>query len=86
MSWSGGKDSAAALHELINADECEVVALLPPSRKSTGASAITACGGAARTAGGGDRHSLDKIYLPSGPNQPCTNDVYEQIMGGVMAG
>jgi diphthamide synthase (EF-2-diphthine--ammonia ligase) len=28
MSWSGGKDSAVALHELLKAGQCEVVALL----------------------------------------------------------
>ena len=28
MSWSGGKDSAMALHELLHDDEHEVVALL----------------------------------------------------------
>ena len=29
---------------------------------------------------------LVKIYLPSGPNMPCTNEVYEQIMGAVLEG
>jgi diphthamide synthase (EF-2-diphthine--ammonia ligase) len=28
---------------------------------------------------------LEKIYLPSGRFQPCTNEIYEQIMGDVMA-
>ena len=28
---------------------------------------------------------LEKIYLPSDKSQPCTNEVYEQIMGNVMA-
>ena len=28
---------------------------------------------------------LEKVYLPSGKNQPCTNEVYEEIMGAVMA-
>ena len=86
MSWSGGKDSAAALHELINADEYEVVALLTSVSEEY-----------RRISHHGVREALleqqaeaigiplDKIYLPSGPNQPCTNDVYEQIMGGVMA-
>ena len=27
---------------------------------------------------------LTKIYLPSGKDTPCTNEVYEQIMGRVM--
>jgi uncharacterized protein (TIGR00290 family) len=27
---------------------------------------------------------LEKVFLPSGPDQPCTNDVYERIMGAVM--
>jgi len=41
--WSGGKDSAMALHALQSAGESRVTALLPPSRKSTTASACTAC-------------------------------------------
>ena len=28
---------------------------------------------------------LEKVYLPSGNSHPCTNDIYEQIMGEVMA-
>ena len=27
---------------------------------------------------------LVKIYLPSGSSTPCTNEVYEQIMGAVL--
>jgi uncharacterized protein (TIGR00290 family) len=29
---------------------------------------------------------LKKIYLPSGKDTPCTNEVYERIMGDAMAG
>jgi uncharacterized protein (TIGR00290 family) len=86
MSWSGGKDSAAALHELFKADAFEVVALLTSVSEEY-----------RRISHHGVREALleqqaeaiglplDKIYLPSANNQPCTNDVYEQIMGGVMA-
>jgi uncharacterized protein (TIGR00290 family) len=86
MSWSGGKDSATALHELLEADEYEVVALLTSVSEEY-----------RRISHHGVREALleqqaeaigiplDKVYLPSGPNQPCSNDVYEQIMGGVMA-
>ena len=28
---------------------------------------------------------LEKVYLLSGKSEPCTNEFYEQIMGGVMA-
>lgn len=28
---------------------------------------------------------LEKVYLPSGKSGPCTNEVYEQIMGNVLA-
>ena len=86
MSWSGGKDSAVALHELFKADQYDVVALLTSVSEEY-----------RRISHHGVREvlleqqaeaigvPLDKVYLPSGSNQPCTNDVYEQIMGDVMA-
>lgn len=87
MSWSGGKDSVVALHELLQGDEYEVVALLTSVSEEY-----------RRISHHGVREillerqaeaigiALDKIYLPSGNAQPCTNEVYEQIMGGAMAG
>jgi uncharacterized protein (TIGR00290 family) len=86
MSWSGGKDSAVALYELVNGDQYEVVALLTSVSEEY-----------RRISHHGVREvlleqqaeaigiPLDTVYLPSGTNQPCTNNVYEQIMGDVMA-
>jgi uncharacterized protein (TIGR00290 family) len=86
MSWSGGKDSAMALHELLKAGDYEVVALL------TSVSAEYR-----RISHHGVREvlleqqaqaigiPLEKVYLPSNNGQPCTNDVYEKIMADVMA-
>ena len=86
LSWSGGKDSAMALLELLKHDEYEVVSLMTSVSQEY-----------RRISHHGVREvlleqqadalgiPLEKIYLPSGPNQPCTNDVYEQIMANVMA-
>jgi uncharacterized protein (TIGR00290 family) len=86
MSWSGGKDSAMALHELFKANAYDVVALLTSVSEEY-----------RRVSHHGVREALleqqaaaigvplDKVYLPSENGQPCTNDVYEQIMGDVMA-
>jgi uncharacterized protein (TIGR00290 family) len=86
MSWSGGKDSAVALYELRNSDEYEVVALLTSISEEY-----------RRISHHGVREALldeqaaaigiplEKVYLPAPNNQPCTNDVYEQIMGEAMA-
>jgi uncharacterized protein (TIGR00290 family) len=86
MSWSGGKDSAFALHELITSGQYEVVALMTSISEEY-----------RRISHHGVREALleqqaeaigiplEKIYLPSGNSTPCTNEVYEQIMGEVMA-
>jgi uncharacterized protein (TIGR00290 family) len=86
MSWSGGKDSAMALHELFKANVYDVVALLTSVSEEY-----------RRISHHGVREELlerqaeaigvplDKVYLPSENGQPCTNDVYERIMGDVMA-
>jgi uncharacterized protein (TIGR00290 family) len=86
MSWSGGKDSAVALHELRKSGQYEVVALMTSISEEFH-----------RISHHGVREelleqqaeaigiALEKIYLPSGKSQPCTNDVYEQIMSDVMA-
>jgi uncharacterized protein (TIGR00290 family) len=85
MSWSGGKDSAMALHELLRDDEHEVVALLTSVSEEF-----------RRISHHGVRESLldeqakaiglplRKVYLPSGENGGCTNDVYEAIMAKEM--
>jgi uncharacterized protein (TIGR00290 family) len=85
MSWSGGKDSALALHELRADPRYEVVALMTSVSEEF-----------RRVSHHGVREELleaqaeaiglplTKIYLPSGKNAPCTNEVYEEIMGRVM--
>lgn len=86
MSWSGGKDSAFALYELLKTDLYEVVALMTSISEEF-----------RRISHHGVREALleqqadaigiplEKIYLPSGKSHPCTNEIYEQIMGDVMA-
>jgi uncharacterized protein (TIGR00290 family) len=86
LSWSGGKDSAMALHELLRDGEHEVVALLTSVSEEF-----------RRISHHGVRESLldeqakaiglplRKVYLPSGENGGCTNDVYETIMAKEMA-
>ena len=81
MSWSGGKDCAVALNELLRSPDYEVVALL------TSVSAEYR-----RISHHGVREELldaqadviglplEKVYLPSGPAGGCSNDLYEQIM------
>lgn len=85
MSWSGGKDSAMALHEIRRSDRYEVVTLITSIAKEY-----------ERISHHGVRETLleaqadaiglplHKIYLPSGSSHPCTNSVYEDIMEEVM--
>ena len=85
MSWSGGKDSAMALQELLRNRAHEVVSLL------TTVSEVFR-----RISHHGVRESLldeqakvigiplRKVYLPSGSAGGCTNEVYESIMKEVM--
>ena len=85
MSWSGGKDSAMALQELLQSGTYEVVSLLTSVSEEY-----------RRISHHGVRESLldeqakaigiplRKVYLPSGPAGGCTNDVYESIMRAVM--
>lgn len=86
MSWSGGKDSALALHELRRDPRYEVVGLFTSVSEEF-----------RRVSHHGVREELleaqaaaiglplTKVYLPSGPTTPCTNEVYEQIMGDLLA-
>ena len=86
MSWSGGKDSAVALHELLRDDAYDVVGLMTSVAEEFH-----------RISHHGVREEmleqqaaaiglpLTKIFLPSGKLGPCTNEVYEKIMAGVMA-
>ena len=85
MSWSGGKDSAMALQELLRNRAHEVVSLL------TTVSEVFR-----RISHHGVRESLldeqakvigiplRKVYLPSGSAGGCTNEVYASIMKEVM--
>jgi uncharacterized protein (TIGR00290 family) len=87
MSWSGGKDSTIALHELLKGDEYEVVSLMTSvsaeyRRISHHGVREALLEEQARAIG----IQLDKVYLPSGDSGGCTNNVYEEIMGRVMNG
>jgi uncharacterized protein (TIGR00290 family) len=85
MSWSGGKDSARALHELRQNSDYEVVALLTSVSEEY-----------KRISHHGVRESLldaqaeaigvplTKVYLPGSSSLPCSNDVYEKIMDQTM--
>lgn len=87
LSWSGGKDSALALHELMRDPQYEVVGLMTSvseefrriSHHGVREELLDAQAAAIGL-------PLTKVYLPSGPTTPCTNEVYEQIMGDVLAG
>lgn len=86
MSWSGGKDSAAALHQLRQSGQYEIVALLTSvsdeyRRISHHGVREALLEKQAEALG----IALEKVYLPSGNSKPCTNEIYEQIMGDVMA-
>ena len=86
LSWSGGKDSAMALHALLRVGEYEVTGLL-----------TTVSDEFRRISHHGVREALldeqaqaigiplQKVYLPSEISGGCTNDVYESIIGDVMA-
>lgn len=86
MSWSGGKDSAMALLELLRGDSYQVVSLLTSVSEEY-----------RRISHHGVRESLldeqakaigiplRKVYLPSETNGGCTNEVYEAIMAEVMS-
>lgn len=85
FSWSGGKDSAMALREVLLDERYEVVALL-----TTVAEAYR------RISHHGVREELlelqarslgiplERIYLPSTSTLPCRNEDYEALMGGVL--
>ncbi len=86
FSWSGGKDSALALHEIRTSGRYEVVALL-----TTVAEAYR------RISHHGVREELlhmqaaaiglplDIIYLPANSALPCTNAQFEELMERALA-
>jgi uncharacterized protein (TIGR00290 family) len=85
VSWSGGKDSALALWELLCAEEWEVVGLL-----------TTVADEYRRVSHHGVREELlddqaaaldlplDKLRIPM-HGGPCTNEQYEQLVGDKLA-
>jgi uncharacterized protein (TIGR00290 family) len=85
MSWSGGKDSAMALHELLPNSAYEVVSLLTTMseefRRISHHGVREALLDAQAEAIG---IPLRKVYLPSSPAGGCTDEIYESIMNDVM--
>jgi diphthamide synthase (EF-2-diphthine--ammonia ligase) len=81
LSWSGGKDSAMALYELRQSQDYHVVVLLTsvadPYRRISHHGVREALLNAQADALG---LPVQKVYLPVGPDQPCTNEIYEQII------
>jgi len=85
MSWSGGKDSAVALYELLRKGTYEVFSLLTTVSEEF-----------RRISHHGVRESLldqqaeavgiplHKVYLPSSLDGGCTNEVYESLMNEAM--
>lgn len=85
MSWSGGKDSAIALHELLQNGDYEVVSLMTTvseeyRRISHHGVREALLEEQARAIG----IRLEKVFLPSGETGGCANEVYEAIMQRVM--
>lgn len=85
MSWSGGKDCAMALYELTRSNEFEVVALLTTVseeyRRVSHHGVREALLDAQAEAIG---LPLAKVYLPSNNSHPCTDAMYEELMGQVL--
>jgi len=87
MSWSGGKDSVMALHELLGVSECEIVELMATvseeyrrvSHHGVREELLDAQAAAVGI-------PLHKVYLPSGQGGGCSNEVYEAIINRVMDG
>lgn len=81
FSWSGGKDSAMALHVLLGDDRYEVVGLLTSvaaeyKRISHHGVREELLDAQAESIG----LPLDKLYLPSDSSVPCTSERYEALM------
>jgi uncharacterized protein (TIGR00290 family) len=86
FSWSGGKDSALALHQILDDARYDVVGLL-----------TTVAGQYGRISHHGVREELlrrqaaaiglplEVVYLPMNSTVPCTNEQYEELMAAVMA-
>ncbi len=82
LSWSSGKDSAWALHELRSSVEFEVVALLTTINRAAGRVAMHAVREELLEAqASAARLPLVKVPIPS----PCSNAAYEEAMAGAIA-
>jgi uncharacterized protein (TIGR00290 family) len=82
LSWSSGKDSAWALHELRNSPDFEVTRLLTTVNRAASRVAMHAVREElleAQAAAAG--LPLVKVPIPS----PCSNAEYEEAMGAAMA-
>jgi uncharacterized protein (TIGR00290 family) len=86
FSWSGGKDSALALHEIRQSGQYEIVALLTTvaeeykriSHHGVREELLEMQAGAVGL-------PLDKLYLPANSPLPCTNAQFEELMGRALA-
>ena len=81
ICWSGGKDSAMALHQLQRSGRYEIVTLFTSvageyDRISHHGVRVELLEQQAQAVG----IPLNKLYLPSSSKQPCTNEIYEQVM------
>jgi len=86
MSWSGGKDSTIALHELLKTGDYDVISLMTTiSEEYRRISHHGVREALLEDQAGAIGIPLEKVYLPSGESGGCTNDVYEAIMRRVMA-
>ncbi len=86
MSWSGGKDSAMALHVISSSNEWDVTGLLTTvseefRRISHHGVRETLLDEQAEAIG----LPLEKVYLPTGDSDGCTNEVYNALMETAMA-
>jgi uncharacterized protein (TIGR00290 family) len=78
VSWSGGKDSAYALHELVQANGYEIAALL--TTLTAGYERISMHGvrrALLERQAESLRYPLEQMLIP----QQCTNEEYERLMG-----
>lgn len=85
LSWSGGKDSALALHELRKSRRYEIVSLLTTiSREYDRISHHGVRTELLERQAAAVGVPLRKLYLPATDVGPCTNEEYEAAMKTVM--
>jgi uncharacterized protein (TIGR00290 family) len=87
MSWSGGKDSVMALHELLRTADYEAVELMATVSEEYRRISHHGVREELLDAQAADIGiPLHKVYLPSAEGRGCSNEVYEAIMNRVMNG